>query len=86
MERYCIYTRLVDNPNVRLYYKGQEDCNNVANVRNVVVGFLPEDSLSMNRETAKELCSFLNEDLDILHLHGFMRFKTTLIFRAKKKA
>ena len=74
-ERYCIYTRLIDDPNVRLYYKGLDKSENASDVLSVVVGFSKEDSIVMNKETAKEICSQLNENLDTLLAHGFDKFK-----------
>ena len=75
MGRYCVRTRLVEKPNVCLYYKGMEDDNTVPYALNVVVGFTPSEALILEEDEAMKLCKRLNEDRGSLLAHGYTEFE-----------
>lgn len=45
MEGYCVYTYLIDDPAIYLYYKGMENDESVVNALNVVVTFTSNDAM-----------------------------------------
>lgn len=74
MDGYCLRTRLLETPSVCLYYKGMEDDNTVPFALNVIVSFIPSDSLALDEIAAKGLCKRLNEDKEVLLSHGYTEF------------
>ena len=75
MEGYCIRTKLLEKPNVCLYYKGMEDDNTVSFALNAIVGFSIDDALILDEKAAISLCDRLNEDRDLLLECGYSEFE-----------
>lgn len=79
MEQYCLITRLLEKPSVRLYYNGMEDDMTVPCALNVVVAFTQDGALYLDENTAVRLCNRLNEDRNTLQAHGYSEFEITKI-------
>lgn len=75
MDGYCLITRLVEEPNICLYYKGVEENGCVPSALEVVVALSPADALIMDRGTAELLCNQLNKDKAILLANGYTAFE-----------
>ena len=75
MEGYCIYTCLIDDPSINLYYKGMECDDSVVEALNVVVAFTPNDAMYFDEATAIGLCERLNKDSETLTESGYLDFK-----------
>ena len=75
MEGYCVYTYLIDDPAIYLYYKGIENDNSVTDVLNVIVAFTPNDAMFFDETTAIGLCNQLNKDSETLMKYGYSEFK-----------
>lgn len=75
MEGYCVYTYLIDDPAIYLYYKGMENDESVVNALNVVVTFTSNDAMYFDEATAISLCERLNKDSEALKESGYSEFK-----------
>ena len=75
MDGYCLITRLVEKPNICLYYKEVEENGCAPSALEVVVALSPADALIMDKGTAELLCNLLNEDKAILLAHGYAAFE-----------
>ena len=75
MDGYCLITRLVEEPNICLYYKGVEENGCAPSALEVVVALSSADALIMDRGTAELLCNQLNKDKAILLANGYTAFE-----------
>lgn len=66
-----LMTRLMENPDIVLYYKGKEGDTAL----DVAVAFSPDDACQMDEESAATLCRQLNSDKVLLHEHGYTEFE-----------
>ena len=64
-------TKLMENPDIVLYYKGKEGDTAL----DVVVAFSPDQACHMDEESAAILCRQLNSDKVLLHEHGYTEFE-----------
>ena len=73
---YILRTRLLDNPNVSLYYKGTAREEGVPFALNTIVGFEPSDALEFENELVADLlCNHLNLDKQALTANGYSEFE-----------
>lgn len=75
MEGYYVYTSLIDDPAICLYYKGIENDDSVADALNVVVAFTPSDAIYFDEAAAISLCERLNNNSEVLKESGYSKFK-----------
>ena len=66
-----LMTRLMENPDIVLYYKGKES----GTALDVAVTFRPDEAHQMDEESAAILCHQLNSDKVLLHEHGYTEFE-----------
>lgn len=75
MRKYLLACRLIEKPNIFLYYKGLENNPGVSKALNVIIGLSPEEAVVLNEFAAKQLCQELNQDRDVLLKCGFTEFE-----------
>lgn len=75
MEGYCVYTRLLEDPDIYLYYNGMENDDSVVEALNIIVAFTPNDAMFFDEATAIRLCERLNKDTEALKEYGYSEFK-----------
>lgn len=68
---YVLRTRLLENPEVSLYYKGIAREEGVPFALNTIVAFEPADAMMFNKQTALALCEKLNQDKESLARVGY---------------
>ena len=76
---YILRTRLLDNPNVSLYYKGTAREEGVPFALNTIVGFEPIDAMKFDDEQkAIALCEKLNLNKQELIMVGYSEFEAII--------
>lgn len=63
--------RLMEEPNIVLYYKGKEGDTAL----DVAVAFSSDQACHLDEESAAILCRQLNSDKVLLHEHGYTEFE-----------
>ena len=76
---YILRTRLIENPNVSLYYKGTATEKGVPFALNSIAAFEPSDAKLFDKQNAIAQCNRLNQDKEALFSTGYDEFEVIII-------
>lgn len=72
MEKFVLITKLIENPKVVFYYKGDVK---VVNALNTEVAMDISEAKELDYSTAQKICKNLNAEKDVLNRKGYTEFK-----------
>ncbi len=79
MTKFVLRTKLIENPEVVLYYKGTANTEGVSVALNTIVAFDMSDALLFDKDSSKKMLNLLNAEYEILQLKGFLKFESICI-------
>ncbi len=79
MEKFVLRTKLVDNPQVVLYYKGTANREGVSLALNTIVVFDMSDAKLFDKADSDKMLKLLNTECELLKSKGFLEFESVLM-------
>ncbi len=79
MEKFVLRTKLAENPQVVLYYKGTARIEGASFALNTIVAFNISDATLFDKAASDKMLKLLNAEFELLKSKGFMEFESVYV-------